>query len=244
MDDFDDLFILVLIGDSGAGKSACSTDTPAVNSPTTYIGPVGVDFKLRTIEANGRRTKLQIWDTAGQERFRTVSSTYYRGAHGVHRVRRRERRVVRQRHALDRRDRSLRPARRAENPARQQGGLPADARETAAASRANSPRSTTSRSPRCRRRRATASTTPSPRSRSSRRQGGAAAAGGARGRASPRGWGERLRMLNTGIRFTITRTHGTAAGLYPHKTLADALFLLLRVRAARHLRTLPSQHRG
>ena len=44
---------------------------------------MGVDFKLRTIEANGRRTKLQIWDTAGQERFRTVSSTYYRGAHGV-----------------------------------------------------------------------------------------------------------------------------------------------------------------
>ena len=43
----------------------------------------GVDFKIRTIELNGERVKLQIWDTAGQERFRTITSTYYRGTHGV-----------------------------------------------------------------------------------------------------------------------------------------------------------------
>ena len=43
----------------------------------------GVDFKIRTIEINGERVKLQIWDTAGQDRFRTISSTYYRGAHGA-----------------------------------------------------------------------------------------------------------------------------------------------------------------
>ena len=45
--------------------------------------PPGVDFKIRTIELNGERVKLQIWDTAGQERFRTITSTYYRGTHGV-----------------------------------------------------------------------------------------------------------------------------------------------------------------
>ena len=42
-----------------------------------------MDFKIRTIELNGERVKLQIWDTAGQERFRTITSTYYRGTHGV-----------------------------------------------------------------------------------------------------------------------------------------------------------------
>jgi Ras-related protein Rab-35 len=49
----------------------------------TYITTIGVDFKIRTIEVNGEKVKLQIWDTAGQERFRTITSTYYRGTHGV-----------------------------------------------------------------------------------------------------------------------------------------------------------------
>ncbi|KAJ6659136.1 hypothetical protein lerEdw1_019439 [Lerista edwardsae] len=48
-----------------------------------YITTIGVDFKIRTVEINGEKVKLQIWDTAGQERFRTITSTYYRGTHGV-----------------------------------------------------------------------------------------------------------------------------------------------------------------
>ena len=43
--------------------------------PGTYITTIGVDFKIRTIEVNGEKVKLQIWDTAGQERFRTITST-------------------------------------------------------------------------------------------------------------------------------------------------------------------------
>jgi len=42
----------------------------------TYITTIGVDFKIRTVEIDGERVKLQIWDTAGQERFRTITSTY------------------------------------------------------------------------------------------------------------------------------------------------------------------------
>ena len=50
---------------------------------TSFITTIGIDFKVKTIEVDGKRVKLQIWDTAGQERFRTITTAYYRGAMGI-----------------------------------------------------------------------------------------------------------------------------------------------------------------
>jgi len=81
--EYDYLFKLLLIGDSGTGKS-CLLNRFADDTYTeSYISTIGVDFKIRTIELDGKTIKLQIWDTAGQERFRTITSSYYRGAHGI-----------------------------------------------------------------------------------------------------------------------------------------------------------------
>jgi len=82
-DDYDHLFKLLMIGDSGVGKSSLLMRFTDDKFTGKYITTIGVDFKIKTIEVNGQKIKLQIWDTAGQERFRTITSSYYRGAHGV-----------------------------------------------------------------------------------------------------------------------------------------------------------------
>uniref|UniRef100_A0AC35TJI3 Ras-related protein Rab-35 n=1 Tax=Rhabditophanes sp. KR3021 TaxID=114890 RepID=A0AC35TJI3_9BILA len=81
--DYDHLFKLLIIGDSGVGKSSLLLRFADNTFSPNYITTIGVDFKIRTIVVNGQKIKLQIWDTAGQERFRTITSTYYRGTHGV-----------------------------------------------------------------------------------------------------------------------------------------------------------------
>lgn len=80
---YDFLIKLLLIGDSGVGKSCLLLRFSDDSFTTSFITTIGIDFKIKTIELDGKRIKLQIWDTAGQERFRTITTAYYRGAMGI-----------------------------------------------------------------------------------------------------------------------------------------------------------------
>eukprot|EP01108_Squamamoeba_japonica_P005606 TRINITY_DN44_c0_g2_i1.p1 TRINITY_DN44_c0_g2~~TRINITY_DN44_c0_g2_i1.p1 ORF type:complete len:205 (-),score=70.18 TRINITY_DN44_c0_g2_i1:286-900(-) len=79
----DHFFKILLIGDSGVGKSCLLLRFADDSWTDTHISTIGVDFKIKTLQIDGKTIKLQIWDTAGQERFRTITSSYYRGAQGI-----------------------------------------------------------------------------------------------------------------------------------------------------------------
>ncbi|KAI4300352.1 hypothetical protein L6164_033740 [Bauhinia variegata] len=79
---YDLSFKILLIGDSGVGKSSLLVSF--ISSTVEDLAPtIGVDFKIKLLTVGGKRLKLTIWDTAGQERFRTLTSSYYRGAQGI-----------------------------------------------------------------------------------------------------------------------------------------------------------------
>ncbi|KAI1261289.1 rab protein [Xylariaceae sp. FL1019] len=75
---------ILIIGPSGAGKSAlllryCEDHF----DPESASATIGIDFKMKKLQVRGKAYRLNIFDTAGQERFRTLSTSYYRGAHAV-----------------------------------------------------------------------------------------------------------------------------------------------------------------
>jgi len=80
---YDLIMKLLLVGDSGVGKSCLLLRFVEDKFNPTFITTIGIDFKIRTIESKGKKIKLQVWDTAGQERFRTITTAYYRGAMGI-----------------------------------------------------------------------------------------------------------------------------------------------------------------
>jgi len=81
--EYDYLFKVLLIGDSGVGKSSLLLKFTDRVFTDHYISTIGVDFKIQTLQMDDKIIKLQLWDTAGQERFRTITTSYYRGAHGI-----------------------------------------------------------------------------------------------------------------------------------------------------------------
>ncbi|KAL5732147.1 Ras-related protein ric2 [Ranunculus cassubicifolius] len=82
-DDYDYLFKVVLIGDSGVGKSNLLSRFTRNEFSLESKSTIGVEFATRSLNVEGKVIKAQIWDTAGQERYRAITSAYYRGAVGA-----------------------------------------------------------------------------------------------------------------------------------------------------------------
>lgn len=67
----------------GVGKSCLLLRFCDDSFTPSFITTIGIDFKIRIVDLDGKKIKIQIWDTAGQERFRTITTAYYRGAMGI-----------------------------------------------------------------------------------------------------------------------------------------------------------------
>ena len=74
------IFKLILIGNSGVGKSSIIQRYMKHTFEESYKCTIGVDFLMKTLEIKNKIVKLQLWDTAGQEKYKSMVSSYYRGA--------------------------------------------------------------------------------------------------------------------------------------------------------------------
>ena len=83
IDNQDFVFKLVIVGDSGVGKSCLMHHFIYNRFKKDTTQTIGVDFSAKSIKLGSQEIKLQIWDTAGQEKFRSVARSYYRGAIGI-----------------------------------------------------------------------------------------------------------------------------------------------------------------
>lgn len=63
--EYDYLFKLVIVGNSGVGKSSLLLRFSDDTFSDSYLTTIGVDFRFKTLELDGKKVKLQIWDTAG-----------------------------------------------------------------------------------------------------------------------------------------------------------------------------------
>jgi len=71
---------LIVIGDSGVGKTCTLLRFCENIFQETTLATIGVDFKLKNMNINNKRIKMQIWDSAGQEKYKTVTTNYYKGS--------------------------------------------------------------------------------------------------------------------------------------------------------------------
>lgn len=81
--DYEFLYKVVLIGDTGVGKTNLLERLAHNSFNTGTKSTIGVEFDTKCFSVKGKRIKAQIWDTAGQERYRAITSAYYRGAVGA-----------------------------------------------------------------------------------------------------------------------------------------------------------------
>ena len=82
-EEYDMMFKILLLGDSGVGKSSLLLRYTKNQFLTDMRSTIGVEFGLKFIKIDNLQLKVQIWDTAGMERYRSITSTYYKGAKGA-----------------------------------------------------------------------------------------------------------------------------------------------------------------
>ena len=82
-DNYDVIFKIVLVGESGVGKTNIMLRYLNKEFNQNTKATVGVEFGSKNITIDNKIVKGQIWDTAGQERYRAITSAYYKGAHGA-----------------------------------------------------------------------------------------------------------------------------------------------------------------
>jgi len=74
---------IILIGDSGVGKSTIISTLCDEVFKSKYQSTIGIDFRIKHICVDDKYIRLQIWDTAGQERYRAITTSYLRGSNIV-----------------------------------------------------------------------------------------------------------------------------------------------------------------
>jgi Ras-related protein Rab-7A len=74
------LLKIIILGDSGVGKTSLMHQYVSKKFDNRYKATIGADFLTKEVEIDGQAVTLQIWDTAGQERFQSLGSAFYRGA--------------------------------------------------------------------------------------------------------------------------------------------------------------------
>jgi small GTP-binding protein len=74
---------LLMLGDSGVGKSCLMMRFSDGKFPLDVVGTAGIDCKERIVSAEDKNIRVQIWDTAGQERYSVLTESYYKKAYGI-----------------------------------------------------------------------------------------------------------------------------------------------------------------
>ena len=80
---YDYLCKSIIVGDSGVGKTNIVLRFTQDTYKNSHTATIGVDFKIKTVNVDGTKIRLQVWDTAGQCKFRNITRTYFKGATGA-----------------------------------------------------------------------------------------------------------------------------------------------------------------
>lgn len=82
MSHFDQSFKILLLGDSSVGKTSLLIRYIDGFFGDSHIATIGIDYKVKFVQLNDKKIKVDLWDTAGQERFRALAKNYFKGANG------------------------------------------------------------------------------------------------------------------------------------------------------------------